>query len=121
MLILRDCISSPVISVPENATVTEAVQIMAEKGVSSILVQGQDDYLGIFTTSDLVKRVVAKGLDPKTTKTLSVATSPILTIDMFLTPEEANEKMLDNKIKRIGVTKGKKIEGIISIKDIVKM
>ena len=121
MLILRDCMSSPVISVPENTTVKEAAQTMADKGVSCILVQGQDDYLGIFTTSDLVERVVAKGLDPNATKTLSVATSPILTIDMFLTPEEANEKMLSNKVKRIGVTKGRKIVGIISIKDIVKM
>ena len=121
MLILRDCMSSPVISVPENATVKEAAQTMADKGVSCILVQGQDDYLGIFTTSDLVERVVAKGLDPNATKALSVSTSPILTIDMFLTPEEANEKMLSNKVKRIGVTKGRKIVGILSIKDIVKM
>ena len=65
MLILRDCMSSPVISVPENATVQETAQVMADKGISSIFVQGQEDYLGIFTTTDLVKRVVAKGLDPK--------------------------------------------------------
>ena len=121
MLILRDCMSSPVISVPENATVQEAAQVMADKGISSILVQGQEDYIGIFTTTDLVKRVIAKGLDPKTTSAVSVASSPVLTIDMFLTPEEANEKMLRHKVKRIGVTKGKKIVGIISIKDIVQL
>jgi signal-transduction protein with cAMP-binding, CBS, and nucleotidyltransferase domain len=113
--------SSPVISVPENATVREAAQVMAEKKISSIFVQGQEDYLGIFTTTDLVKKVVAKGLDPNATSVLSVATSPILTIDLYLTPEEANEKMLRNKIKRIAVTKGKKIVGIISMKDIVQM
>lgn len=122
MLILRDCMSSPVISVPENAMVREAAQVMADKKISSILVQGhEDDYLGIFTTTDLVKKVVAKGLDPKTTTVLSVATSPILSIDLYLTPEEANEKMLRHKVKRIAVTKGKKIVGIISVKDIVRM
>ena len=70
------------------------------------MIQSQENYLGIFTTTDLVKRVVAKGLDPNTTPALSVATSPILTIDQFLTQEEANEKMLRDKIKRIPVTKG---------------
>ena len=121
MLILRDCISSPVISVPENATVQEAAQVMAEKEISSLLVEGQEGFTGIFTSTDLVKRVVAKGLDPKTTQVLSVASSPVLTIDQYLTPEEANEKMLRHKIKRIGVTQGKKIIGIISRKDIVQL
>lgn len=121
MLILRDCMSSPVISVPEDATVQEATQVMADKSVSCVFLQGKEDYAGIFTTTDLVKRVVSKGLDAKTTSALSVATSPILSIDMFLTPEEANEKMIHHKIKRLAVTKGKKIAGIISIKDIVKL
>lgn len=121
MLILRDCMSSPVISVPENATVQSAAQVMADKGISCIFIQGQEDYLSIFTTTDLVKRVVAKGLDPKTTLAHSVATSPILTIDLYLTPEEANENMLRHKVKRIGVTQGKKIVGIISMRDIVRM
>ncbi len=121
MLILRDCMSSPVISVPENATVQEAAQVMTDKGISSIFVQGPEDYAGIFTATDLVKWVVAKGLDPKTTSAISVATAPILAIDMFLTPEEANEKMLHHKVKRLAVTKGKKIAGIISRKDIVQL
>lgn len=121
MLILRDCMSSPVISVPESATVQEAAQVMGDKGISCIFIQSKEGYLGIFTTTDLVKRVVAKGLDPKTTPAHSVATSPILTIDQYLTPEEANEKMLRNKVKRIGVTQGKKIVGIISRKDIVQL
>lgn len=113
--------SSPVISVPEDATVKEAAQVMADKGISSILIQGKDSYVGICTTTDLTKRVVAKGLDPKTTPVLSIATSPILTIDQHLTPEEANEKMLRHKVKRLGVTQGNKIVGIISRKDIVQL
>jgi len=113
--------SSPVVSISKDATVQDAAQLMADKGISCIFIQDHEDYLGIFSTSDLVKRVVAKGLDPKTTSVLSVATSPILTIDQHLTPEEANEKMLRHKIKRIGVTQGKKIVGIISRKDIVQL
>jgi len=113
--------SSPVISVPENATVREAAQVMAENDISSILIQGQEDYRGIFTTTDLVRKVVVKGLDPKTTPALSIANFPILSIDMYLTPEEANEKMLRHKVKRLAVTKGKKIVGIISRKDIVQL
>lgn len=121
MLILRDCMSSPIVHVSSESTVKEACQVMADKKISSIFIQGQEDYLGIFTTTDLVTRVVAQGLDPDTTPALSVATSPILTIDMYLTPEEANEKMLRHKIKRLAVSEGNKIVGIISIKDIVRI
>ena len=121
MLILRDCKSSPVVSVPENATVQEAAQVMADNKISSVFIKGKNDYLGIFTTTNLVKEVVAKGLDPKTTLVLSVSTSPILSIDQYLTPQEANEKMLRHKVKRLAVTDGKKIVGIISMKDIVRL
>ena len=121
MLILRDCMSSPIISISAGATVTEACRVMVDKGISSVFIQGKEDYLGIFTTTDVVKRVVAEGLDPKTTVALEVATFPILTIDLCLTPEEANEKMLRHKIKRMAVTEGKKIVGLISIKDIVRL
>ena len=44
MLILRDCMSSPVISVPGNTTVQEAAQIMADKGISCIFVQDREEY-----------------------------------------------------------------------------
>lgn len=121
MLILRDCMSSPIISVSSEATVEDACRVMAEKGISCIFIKGQEDYLGIFTTTDLVRQVIAQGLDPKTTPALTVSTHPILTIDMYLTPAEANEKMLRHKIKRLAVTEGKKIVGLISIKDIVRL
>ena len=121
MLILRDCMSSPVISVAENATIQEAAQVMADKTISCVFIQSKEDFQGILTATDLVKRVVAKGLDPKSASALSVASSPILTIDQHLTPEEANEKMLRHKVKRIAVTQGKKIVGIISRKDIIQL
>jgi len=121
MLILRDCMSSPLISVPSGATVEEAARVMAEKEISSVFIQGEESYLGIFTTTDLVKRVVAKGLDSKTVTALSVATFPIITIDLYLTPQEANELMLRHNIKRVGVTEGKKIVGVISIKDVAQL
>ena len=44
--------SSPVISVPEDATVQEATQVMADQDVSCVFVQGNEDYAGIFTTTD---------------------------------------------------------------------
>ncbi|NIR49694.1 MAG: CBS domain-containing protein, partial [candidate division Zixibacteria bacterium] len=79
-----------------------------------------EDYIGIFTNTDMVKRVIARGLDPKVTVAASVASQPVLTIDMCLSTEEANEKMLRHKVKRIAVTEGKKIVGVISVRDIVR-
>ncbi len=121
MLILRDCMSSPVISVDRNASILDTVKVMAENDVESILVKDKEDYIGIFTTSDLMSRVIVKELDMKNTKIESVFSSPILTVDFCLTPREANEIMLKHKIKRLGVTEGKKIVGVISTKDIATL
>ncbi len=121
MLILRDCMSSPIISVDRDSTILDSVKVMVKNDVESILIKDKEDYIGIFTTSDLMSRVIIKELDMKTTKIETVISSPILTVDFCLSPREANEIMLKHKIKRLGVTEGKKIVGIISTKDIIAL
>ena len=121
MLILRDCMSTPVIAVDSKSTILDAAKVMAEKNIESLLVEENGNYIGIFTTKDLIKRVIAKGLDYKTHPITEVISYPILTVDFCLTPAEANDKMIKYNVKRLAVTEGKKIVGIISMKDLVSL
>lgn len=116
---IRDFMRCPVIGVDPQTTAQEAAKIMGEKVISSLLVKENDEYLGIVTKTDLVKKVLAEGLDPQATKVYSVMSKPILTKDHFMTRSEANELMLSKKIKHLAVTKHGEIVGILTTKDMV--
>ena len=116
---IRDFMRCPVISVDPNTTAQEAAKLMGEKGISSLLVKENDEYLGIVTKTDLVKKVLAGGLDPQATKVHSLMSKPLLTKDFYTTRSEANELMLRKKIKHLVVTKHGEIVGVLTTKDMV--
>ena len=119
MGIIKEFMSTPVLSVNTDANTEEAAKEMEEKKVSCLLVKANEESVGIITTSDLVKRVMAKGLDPKTTKADSIMSKPLITINHYLTRRDANEMMLRKKIKHIAVTEGSNVIGILTPKDMM--
>jgi signal-transduction protein with cAMP-binding, CBS, and nucleotidyltransferase domain len=119
MDIIKDFMSTPVLSVKADASVEEAAKEMDEKKVSCLLVKQNEESVGIITPSDLVKRVMAKGLDPKTTKIDSVMSKPLITINHYLTRSDANEMMQRKRIKHIAVTEGTNVLGILTPKDMM--
>ena len=119
MEIIKDFMSTPVLSVSADATAEEAAKEMGEKKVSCLLVKDNDEPVGLITTTDLVKRVMAKGLDPKTTKIDSILSKPLITINHYLTRSDANEMMQRKKIKHIAVTEGSNVLGILTPKDMI--
>jgi signal-transduction protein with cAMP-binding, CBS, and nucleotidyltransferase domain len=119
MEIIKDFMSTPVISVNADATAEKAAKEMDEKKVSCLLVKDNEEPVGLITTTDLVKRVMAKGLDPKTTKIDSILSKPLITINHYLTRSDANEMMQRNRIKHIAVTEGSNVLGILTPKDMI--
>ena len=117
MDIIKEFMSTPVLSVNADASTEEAAKEMEEKQVNCLIVKAKEESVGIITTSDVVKRVVAKGLDPKTTKVDFIMSKPLITINHYLTRSDANEMMLRKKIKHIAVTEGGNVLGILTSKD----
>ena len=119
MDIMKDFMSPPVLSVNSGASAEDAAKEMEEKKVNCLLVKINEESAGIITSSDLVKRVMAKGLDPKTTKVDSIMSKPLITINHYLTRRDANELMLRKKLKHIAVTEGSNVIGILTPKDMM--
>ncbi len=111
--------STPVLSVNVQSTAEEAAKIMEEKGISCLLVKEDEEPVGLITTSDLVKRIMAKGLDPKTTKIDSIMSHPLVTLNHYLTRSDANELMQRKKIKHLAVTEQNTVIGILTPKDMI--
>jgi signal-transduction protein with cAMP-binding, CBS, and nucleotidyltransferase domain len=78
---VRNFMNAPVISVDPQATAQDAATIMGEKEIGALLIMQNDEFLGILTKTDLVKNVLAGGLDPQCTRVYSVMAKPIITLD----------------------------------------
>jgi len=119
-MLVKDVMSSPVITVSEDATVDKAAQLMADSHIGCILVTSKEGKpLGIITESDFVTRVLAKNIQPKKLTAKEVMTSPLITIDPNETLSEAARRMSRLNIRRLGVMYKGDLVGVISSKDIL--
>ena len=116
---IADFMISPVITIDSQSTVVEAAKLLIDKNISSLLVKENEDYVGIITKTDIIKRVVTKSLDPNAIKINSIMSKPLLTMDHYLPRSEANELMVRKKLKHLVVTKSGKVAGILTLKDMV--
>lgn len=119
MIPIKDFMRSPVISVEVQTTVEAAAKLMCEKKISSLLVKEGEEYVGILTKTDFIKKLIAEGRDPKSENVGSIMSKPLLTMDHYLPRSDANEFMLRKKIKHLVVTKHGKVAGILTLKDMV--
>lgn len=105
-----------VISTQPSATVQETVEKMAELGISAILVMEAVKLCGIFTERDLLRRVVAKRLNPKEVLMRDVMSTPARTVQVSASPEEALRMMRDFQIRHLPVVDpGLGVLGILSL------
>jgi CBS domain-containing protein/DNA-directed RNA polymerase subunit RPC12/RpoP len=108
------------IDVDENSFVLEAATRMVKENRGSVTVTRKGERVGILTERDLLRKVITKGLDPRSTKVKDVMTSPPVTIDQSRPLREAVELMNRKRVRRMLVTEGGKIVGIFTLRDIMK-
>lgn len=112
----RDIMSPEVLFLPPSGTVAEAVKIMNLRNVGSLIVSEGSSILGIFTERDLMRRVIAHGLEPKKVSLAEVMTRKVETAQASDNAILLMEKMCDNNFRHLPVLEGKKTVGMISLK-----
>ncbi len=121
-LIVREAMSSPVVTVWENDSAADAAGVMKDHGIGAIIAHGGESQpVGIVTERDLVYRVIAEGKSPSEIKVKEVMSSPLMTVDPEASLEEAMSMMNMNNISRLGVVYRGSLEGVISDKDIIRV
>jgi CBS domain-containing protein len=117
---VRDVMVREVISLDENSTVREAVEIMNEFQIGSIIVLREGKAVGIVTERDFLRRVIAGEKDAKTTKVKEVMTTPLVVVEPSMDLEEAVKLMFQDKIKKLAVVDANKLVGIVTLTDIAR-
>ena len=107
------------ITIEEGASVASASKIMAERNIGSIIVTSDKRPVGIATERDLVRKILAAGRDPESTRMSEIMTPHPITIDEDRTLSEAIDLMSRKKIRRMLVTKDGEITGIFTQRDIL--
>jgi len=97
-----------------DKTVTQAARLMASKNTGALLVLENDQLVGIFTERDLVFRVIAKGLDPKTTPLSAVMTADVKVLNANQTYGHALVIMQEHGFRHVPVIEHGHAVGIVS-------
>jgi len=119
-MLVRDVMSSPVVTMDEDETSNKAAASMDMNDLGAVIVQNKTGKpIGIITERDIVKRVVAKNQKPDTIKAKEIMTTPLVTIEPEATISDAARRMTRLDIRRLGVIYKGNLVGIISSKDIL--
>jgi CBS domain-containing protein len=108
---VEDLIENKLVTLPEDAIVADAVKIMKDIGISSILVRSlssssENPFItGIVTERDILYRVIGGNKGPYKTILKEVMSSPVVTIEKGSSIDEAMSLMRNKKIRRLLVIK----------------
>lgn len=108
------------VDVSEDDSVLEAARHMVEESRGSVMATRRGERVGILTERDILRKVVAKGLDPRGTKVKEVMTSQPVSISQEKPLREAIDLMNRKGVRRMLVTENGKIVGIFTLRDILK-
>jgi CBS domain-containing protein len=106
-------------SISPDATVFDAIQMMADKNVGALLVTENDHLVGILSERDYTRKVVIKGKSSRTTAVKEILSSNVLHVTPSHTVEECMRLMTDHHFRHLPVLEGDRIAGIVSIGDLV--
>ena len=104
---ILDAKGREVIRIASDATVFDAVKLMVERNVGSLLV-GDDEITGIFTERDYLSRIAVEGRTSRDTLVRDVMTSPVVVIPADATVEEGMAMMSERRIRHLPVVEGER-------------
>ena len=107
-------------SISPDASVYEAIEIMADKGCGALLVMTEHKLKGIISERDYARKVILAGGSSKIMKVSEIMTASVITAQPSDRVEQCLSVMTEKRIRHLPVVEGNKVVGMMSIGDLVK-
>jgi predicted transcriptional regulator len=108
------------VSVSPATTIIDALKLMAEKNIGSVVVLQDEKYMGIMTERDYSRKVALKGKSSADTKVGEIMSTDLPAVSPDDSIEHCMQLMSDKNIRYMPVFENNKLTGIISMSDVVK-
>jgi len=110
-----------VVTLRENASVHEAVQLLNKHKIGCLIVLSDNDQIrGIITERDLLERVLEQCRNPKQTRVTEIMTRKVITGTPDMDALEATRLMFKLKVKKLPITQNNRLVGIVTLTDIAR-
>lgn len=118
---VSDAMTEQPVTISQDLTLKESAQLMAKKHIGALIIKEKGKVLGIMTEKDMVRQAIAKGKNPVKTKAKEIMNTKVNTIEPDKDIFEALKIMRDLNIRHLPVVQDKKMVGLLTLKDILKI
>lgn len=107
-------------TIEADASVYDAMRLMADKSVGALLVMDGEKLEGIISERDYARKVILQGRSSRTTQVSEIMTARVAYAELDQDIEECMAVMTDKRIRHLPVIEADRVIGVISIGDLVK-
>lgn len=107
-------------SIPPDASVFEAVQLMADKRVGALMVVDRNELVGVISERDYAREIVLKDRASRDTPVSAIMTQRVLYVRPQQTLEECMALMTEKNLRHLPVLDDGRLVGVVSMRDVVK-
>lgn len=107
-------------SVSSKASVEDAAKKMTQVRRGCLVIVEKGNLVGIVTERDIVRKAIAQGLSPQQTLVSEIMSKPVISVGPEALVSDAARVMGDNQIRRLPITKGTEVVGILTVTDLAR-
>ena len=107
-------------SIDPEATIYDAIALMAEKSIGALVVISERKLVGIVSERDYARKVILQGRSSKDTRVREIMTSSVITVTPQNTVDECMRIITNRRVRHLPVLAGDEVMGVVSIGDLVR-